>query len=75
MQRYRNLSGNSGVAAYETGADFIRIQFADGGIYRYDNASTGPRNIEELKRLAARGQGLATFINVHVRDAYALKER
>ncbi len=27
MQLYRNLSGDSGVLAYEIGADYIKVQF------------------------------------------------
>ena len=33
MKRYGNLHGNSGIAAYEEGADFIRIRFTSGSIY------------------------------------------
>lgn len=74
MERYKNLSGDSGVAAFETGADFIRVRFTDGAVYRYDRRSTGARNVEQMKRLARIGQGLATFINKNVRHAYAMKE-
>ena len=75
MERYRNLGGDSGVVAYEIGADFIRVQFSDGSIYLYTNASAGPRNIEHMKQLASDGQGLNAFINTTVRKAYARKER
>lgn len=30
MQPYKNLSGKSGVVAYESGSDFIRVEFLDG---------------------------------------------
>ena len=36
MKTYRNLSGNSGVAAYEIGKTFIKIKFSgESGIYIY----------------------------------------
>ncbi len=75
MERYRNLGGDSGVVAYEGGADFIRVQFADGTVYLYTYGSTGSSNVEHMKQLAIRGQGLNAFINTVVRKAYARKER
>src|SRR3546814_21079266 len=30
MRPYRNLSGNSGVVAYEVGADFLKMRFTSG---------------------------------------------
>jgi hypothetical protein len=75
MERYRNLGGDSSVAQYETGPDFMRVQFRDGSIYLYTNASAGAPNIEHMKQLAAGGQGLNSFIMRAVRKAYARRER
>lgn len=75
MERYRNLGGNSGVAAFETGSDYIRVQFSDGSIYLYTCASAGANNIEQMKRLAVAGDGLNAFINKNIRKLYAKKER
>ncbi|HNP83530.1 MAG TPA: hypothetical protein PKN47_18865 [Nitrospira sp.] len=75
MERYKNLSGESGVTGFEIGPDFIRVQFSDGAVYLYNYASTGSRNIEQMKQLAKIGRGLNTFINSTVRKAYARKER
>ena len=75
MERYKNLGRDSGVAAYEVGDDFIRVQFLDGSIYLYTYASAGSHNIEQMKHLARNGQGLNAFINTTVRKAYARKER
>ena len=75
MERYKNIDGDSGVAAYEIGADFIRVQFRDGSVYLYTYASAGPHNIEHMKKLAAAGDGLNAFINTNVRKSYARKER
>jgi hypothetical protein len=63
MKAYKNLTGISGVSAYETGADFISIEFNHGPIYLYNYQSAGERNIEQMKYLANKGEGLATFIN------------
>jgi hypothetical protein len=73
MQRYKNISGNSGVIAYQTGRDCITIEFEDGAIYRYTCKSAGRANIEQMKALAAAGKGLSTFVVRHVRNAYAAK--
>lgn len=73
MKRYRNLSGNTGVIAYAIAADAIDVQFAGGDIYVYSYASAGREHVEEMKRRAAAGRGLATFISRHVQHAYASK--
>jgi hypothetical protein len=73
MKRYRNTSGNSGVVAYRIMDDAIAIRFQDGGTYIYDYRSPGRVHVEAMKELALRGEGLATYINVHVREAYAKK--
>lgn len=75
MERYRNLGGDSGVFACEIGSDFIRVQFSDGAVYLYTYVSAGSQNIEQMKKLARRGQGLNSFVNRVVRKAYARKER
>ena len=75
MQRYRNLDGASGVTAFETAGDSIKVAFINGSIYEYDYVSAGRGNIERMKRLAAEGRGLSTFISQHVHDAYARRLR
>jgi hypothetical protein len=75
MQRYRDVDGDSGVTAYEVGADFIRVEFRHNSVYLYTYESAGAANIEEMKKLAAAGDGLATFINTNVWDLFARRER
>ncbi len=75
MERYRNVGGNSGVEAYESGPDFIRVQFSSGSVYLYTYESTGSENIEKMKELASKGEGLNSFINRAVRHHYARRER
>lgn len=67
--------GEGAVRAYQAGDDFIRLQFADGKIYRYTNESAGPEKIFRMKLLAEAGVGLATYVNKHVKEAYAERER
>lgn len=75
MERYRDIDGDSGVAEYELGTDYIRVKFKDGSVYLYTYASAGSSYIEEMKRLAVIGDGLNAFINKNVRKRYAKKER
>ena len=75
MEPYRNIGGDSGIAGYESGADFIRVQFSDGSVYLYTYASAGSQVIEQMKTLAASGHGLNAFINTNAKKAYARKER
>jgi hypothetical protein len=66
MERYKNLGGDSGVFAFETGADFIKIKFKTSPIiYVYTNMKTGLHHVEAMKQLAERGAGLQTYINQH----------
>ena len=73
MKRYRDLSGQSGVVAYDVSDDAVTVKFRDGDVYRYDYATTGRREVEEMKRLAVAGQGLSTYIARVVKDRYARK--
>ena len=75
MEHYKNLSGDSGVVAYEIGTESIKVQFIDGSIYLYNYQSAGKDNIERMKRLAIAGEGLSSFIGNVVKDGYALKLR
>lgn len=74
MYRYENKGGDSGIAAYETGSDFIRIKFSDGTVYLYTYNSAGRSSIERMKKLAQLGEGLNTYINKEVRKKYERKE-
>lgn len=72
MEKYKNLSGNSGVAGYEIGADFIKVKFKGGSkVYVYDYSSAGRDNIENMKILAKNGSGLNAFINKNVKKLYS----
>lgn len=73
MKRYRNLSGHSGVVAYEIAPQAVTVRFAGGDVYVYSYASAGVDHVEEMKRLAVSGRGLATFISQHVQHAYESK--
>lgn len=75
METYKNLDGDSGVVAYETGPDSITVQFRDGSVYLYNYQSAGKDNVEHMKKLAATGNGLNSFIMRNVRKAYAAKLR
>jgi hypothetical protein len=69
-QRYGNLSGTSGVTDYDIGDDYILVWFGEGEPYRYSSASPGREHVEQLKRCAIQGHGLATYINQNVRDRF-----
>jgi hypothetical protein len=75
VERYKNIGGDSGVAAYEIGQESITVQFKDGSVYLYNNQSAGNANIAEMQRLAVAGHGLNSFIIRVVRKGYAQKMR
>jgi hypothetical protein len=75
MQTYKDLGGDSGVTGFEIGQDSITVQFHDGSIYLYTNASAGSGPIQTMKQLAARGEGLNAYINTTVKKDYASRLR
>ena len=71
MEKYRNLSGESGVVAYQEGKDFIKVKFMGSEqVYTYSYDSAGIRHVEKMKVLARKGEGLSTYISRYVKDKY-----
>ena len=75
MKRYKNLSGNSEVAAYEIAKDSVTVGFTTCAAYIYSDQSAGKSNISQMKSLALAGKGLSTFINANVKERCARKIR
>ncbi len=73
MPLYKNSSRSSGIMAYTSYKDSIKIVFKDGETYLYSYESAGKKNIEEMKKLAAQGEGLTTYINKFVKERYEKK--
>jgi len=73
MQAYKNLSGTSGVVAFQIGDHHIDIEFAGRKRYRYDYTKPGEKEVETMKTLAKSGKGLATFISQNVGERFAAK--
>lgn len=74
MKRYKNLSRDSGVVAYDIGNESISVQFTDGCVYLYTYHSAGSTNVEHMKSLAISGQGLSSFISQAVKKQFASKK-
>lgn len=70
MERYKNFRGDSGVSAYEIGAESITVKFSTGKVYLYTYKSAGSSNIEKMKSLAVAEQGLNSFIMRNVKNSY-----
>lgn len=71
MERYRDTGGDSGVAAYEIGTDYIRVQFSGTSrIYTYSYRKAGSTHVENMKQLARNGSGLNSYINRHTKYLY-----
>jgi hypothetical protein len=67
MEPYSNLSGDSGVLAYQIGSDYLIVQFKQGQytFYKYTYSSAGNLVIENLKNLARQGRGLNSYISTN----------
>jgi hypothetical protein len=71
MERYLNLSGCSGVEAFEIRKDYIKVKFANNPqIYTYSYTSAKQHNVEQMKILASNGRGLNSYITKNVRYKY-----
>jgi hypothetical protein len=73
MKPYKDLTGNSGVTAYEVTDNGISVEFNYDAVYRYTYASAGKRSVEKMKRLAAEGKGLSTYISQTVKEKFEAK--
>ncbi|MBC7388358.1 MAG: hypothetical protein H7329_04035 [Opitutaceae bacterium] len=73
MKKYRSKNEQSGVIAYDSGDDYIMVKFVDETEYLYNENRPGKLHIEKMKTLAQDGEGLATYINVNVRNNYFKK--
>jgi len=71
MRPYLNLSGDSGIEAWDPGPDFIDVKY-HAKTYRYSYRGVGRGHVERMKELAAGGKGLGTYINQHpeVKNGY-----
>lgn len=65
MISYGNISGNSGIVAYDTKEESITVQFRSGGctVYTYTYESAGADAVETMKGLAQQGYGLNSYIS------------
>jgi hypothetical protein len=75
VHHYKNNAGSSDVVAYGYGARSITVEFRDGSIYLYNYKSAGAENIDEMKKLAQAGEGLDSFIDTVVKEAYSIRVR
>lgn len=67
------LRESSGVSAYNTGPNFIIIQFKSGDRYLYNFTAPGRRHVQVMKKLAANNEGLAAYISQRIKENYAAK--
>jgi hypothetical protein len=73
MEKYKNLSNDSGIKYFEVGPDRITIMFTSNWVYVYSNTSCGSENVKEMVRLARLGDGLNSFIMTNVAGDYETK--
>jgi hypothetical protein len=73
MQRYADHSRHSGIAAFELGEDYLDVRFTSGEVLHYTTRRPGARDVQHMKELALRGEGLAAYINRHIGVRYESK--
>lgn len=71
MEKYKDINGDSGVEGYIIGEDYIVVKFTKTAkTYKYSYSSAGTSNVEKMKVLARKGDGLNAFINTNVKDLF-----
>ena len=76
---YKAHNPSAGVLNYELvddewGREAVVLEFSDcKHRYLYNADHPGPQHVAAMRRLAAAGDGLTTYVNQHVRDNYAAK--
>lgn len=69
--KYLNIDRDSPVTMYEIGADYISVVFKNcKKIYTYTYSTAGNRNVENMKSLARRGNGLNSYIQLNCKTLY-----
>lgn len=64
---------SAGIEAFEIGDRSIKVRFAEGGTYLYDQVKPGKVHVAQMIALARAGAGLATYISQQVRGNHARK--
>jgi hypothetical protein len=75
MEKYKNIDGTSKVAQFEIGSTFIEVEFDDRSLYVYTYNSAGAQIIEDMKKLAVKGQGLYGYIKQYALKKYKVRKR
>lgn len=70
MKKYHGHNRDSGIDAYEIGDDSIILRFKNGTEYLYTYLKPGKAHVDEMKKRAASGDGLNTYLNQHVREKF-----
>ena len=58
---YRSTDPSSGIDAYQTGTDYVKLRLKDGRIYKFSYRSAGRERVEKMKLLAQNGSGLDDY--------------
>jgi len=69
---YKKFSGETGVSAYESCPDHIKVVFGN-LVYVYTHKKPGRKHVQIMKQLACTGKGLSTYISQNVSKNYEKK--
>lgn len=70
MEKYKNLGRDSGVQYYQIEDTSIKVKFDSSKTYSYSYKKAGKSHVENMKKLAAKGIGLNSYINKYVKNLY-----
>jgi len=71
MKRYANLHRDSGVEKYLIAPTSIKFKFNNNTkIYVYNYTKPGKNHVQQMKKLALTGRGLATYVSQNIKKNY-----
>jgi hypothetical protein len=65
MIPYKNINHFSSILAYESGSEWIRIEFVSGAVREYTYENVGKDHVEAMKKCAIKGKGLGSYVLNH----------
>ena len=74
MKLYPKSGNSSAITGYDEYSDRIYVRYRGGKVYGYSYESAGVNQVEEMKRLAEMGEGLARYITNNVKNDFFYRD-
>ena len=65
MTPYKSSNRRTSILGYESGEDYIIVEFKNGNILKYSYDKSGQKHVDTMKRYAKYASGLSSYIKLH----------